>query len=258
MKINQMFSVEGRIALVTGGSRGIGEMIARAYVENGAKVYITSRKVQDVEETAHELSKIGACVPLPADLSQLPEIERVAAHIQAEDGKLDVLVNNAGNSWGEPFEAFPEVGWDKVMDLNLKAPFFLTQKLLPSLKAAASDAYWARVIKIASVEGMHVSPLEAGSYVVSKAGVIHMARMLADKLAKHKIAVNAVSPGYFATKMTAVVKETLGDVTLAATPMARWGRPEDIAGVILYLSSPAANFVTGANIPVDGGLATTS
>jgi NAD(P)-dependent dehydrogenase (short-subunit alcohol dehydrogenase family) len=258
MKIGSLFSVQGKVALVTGGSRGIGEMIARAYVENGAKVYISSRKAAACEELAADLSQHGTCIALPADLSSMAEVERLVAELSQRETKLDILMNNAGNTWGEPFETFPEIGWDKVMDLNLKSLFFLTQKALPLLKAASSDASWARVINIASIEGMHTSILDAGSYVVSKAGVIHMSRMLAKKLAKYKIAVNSISPGYFPSKMTDGIKEELGDYTIEHTPMARWGRPEDMAGIALYLASAASAFVTGANIPVDGGQATTS
>jgi NAD(P)-dependent dehydrogenase (short-subunit alcohol dehydrogenase family) len=256
--IQSLFSVEGRVALVTGGSRGIGEMIARGYVANGAKVYISSRKADACDALAHELSKEGTCISLPADVGRMDEIERVAADIMRLEGKLDILMNNAGVTWGALVDDFPEVGWDKVMDVNVKSVFFLTQKLLPALAAAASDAYWARVINIASIEGLHVShELEAPSYSASKAAVVHLSKILAHKLAPRKIAVNAIAPGYFPTKMTAGIEEQFGDLTRQKTPMKRFGQPEDIAGLSLFLSSPASAYLTGAVIPIDGGLATT-
>lgn len=258
-KINDLFSVAGKVVLVTGGSRGLGEMFARAYVENGAKVYISSRKAEACEALARELSAHGTCLPLPADLSEMSEIERIAEELGKRESRLDVLVNNAGASWGAPLESFPEAGWDKVMDLNVKSVFFTTQKLLPLLKAAASEDNWARVINIGSIEGLHVShDLESPSYSASKAAVIHLTRVLAHKMAASHIAVNAIAPGYFPSKMTAGIEADLGDNIRAMTPMHRFGRATDMAGVALYLSSAASAFVTGAVIPVDGGLATTA
>ena len=169
-----------------------------------------------------------------------------------------MLINNAGASWGAEIDSFPEQGWDKVMDLNVKSVFFLTQKLLPQLRAATSEACWSRVINIGSIEGLHVSPLDAPSYSASKAAVNHLSRVLAAKLADDRIAVNAIAPGYFPSKMTAGVELVMGDAIRDKTPMKRMGRPEDIAGLALYLASPASSFVTGAIIPVDGGLYTTS
>lgn len=259
MSISSLFSVEGRVALVTGGSRGIGEMIARAYVTNGARVYISSRKAEACEALADELSQHGTCIALPADVARMDEIERVAAEIGQREGKLDILMNNAGVSWGEKLDTFPEIGWDKVMDVNVKSIFFLTQKLLPCLAAAGSDDYWARVINIASIEGLHVShELEAPSYSASKAAVIHLSKVLAYKLAPRRIAVNAIAPGYFPTRMTAGIEAEMGELTRAKTPMKRFGRPEDIGGLALFLSSNASAFMTGAVIPIDGGLATTA
>ena len=258
MKIEELFSVRGKVALVTGGSRGIGEMIARGYVENGAKTYITSRKARDCESLAGELSRLGACIPLPADLSRMDEIERLAGEMQRREKRLDILVNNAGAAWGATFEEFPESGWDKVIDLNVKAVFFLTQKLLKLLEAAGTADDFARVINIGSIDGMHVSGIETYSYAASKAAVLHLTRMMAKYLAKKQIAVNAIAPGYFPTKMTAAMPEQFSRETMGETPMMRTGRPEDMAGVALYLASKASGFVCGATIAVDGGYATTA
>ena len=258
MKIEELFSVRGKVALVTGGSRGIGEMIARGYVENGAKVYISSRKGADCAMLAEELSRFGECIAIPADLSRIDEVNRLASEIEARETKLDILVNNAGASWGETFDSFPETGWDKVVDLNLKSPFFLTQRLVRLLEAAASPDDYARVINIGSIDGMHVSDYEAYSYSASKAGINHMTRMMAKFLAARHIAVNGIAPGYFPSKMTAGIASEISAKTLSETPMRRMGRPEDMAGIAIYLASKASGFVCGSVIPVDGGYATTA
>jgi len=191
MKIEQLFSVRGKVAVVTGGSRGIGEMIARGYIENGAKVYITARKADACNALAQELSKHGECISIPADLSRMEEIERFGKEIEKREKKIDILVNNAGASWGETFDKFPEEGWDKVIDLNLKSVFFVSQRLVKLLEAAASKDDWARIINIGSIDGMHVSAIETYSYAASKAGVIHMTKMMAKFLAARRIAVEA-------------------------------------------------------------------
>ncbi len=258
MKNTNLFSVAGKVVLITGGSRGLGEYMARGYVENGAKVYISSRKAAACEELAAELSQHGTCIALPADLSQMAEIERLASELARREQGLHVLVNNAGNTWGASIESFPEIGWDKVMDLNVKSVFFMTQKLLPLLKAAATSDDWARVINIGSVEGMHCSILEAPSYSASKAAVNHLSRVMAKKLGKDKITVNAIAPGYFPSAMTAALPEDVGHNVAADAPLGRWGTPEDIAGIALFLSSRAGAYMTGAIIPIDGGLATTA
>jgi NAD(P)-dependent dehydrogenase (short-subunit alcohol dehydrogenase family) len=253
VKIEELFSVRGKVALVTGGSRGIGEMIARGYVENGVKTYGAA-----CAALAEELSAFGACIAIPADLSKMEEIERLAAEIEAREDKLHILVNNAGASWGAPFGAFPESGWDKVMDLNVKSPFFLTQRLGKLLEAAGTPDDFARVINIGSIDGLHVSGIETYSYAASKAGINHMTKMMAKFLAAKHIAVNAIAPGYFPSKMTAGIPEEFAEATMDATPMRRRGRPEDMAGIALYLSSKASGFTCGAVIPVDGGYATTA
>ncbi len=258
LTINHLFSVRDKVIVVTGGSRGIGEMIARGYVENGARVYITARKAAACDALAADLSQHGHCVSIPADLSQLGEIDRFVAAFSEHEKVCHVLMNNAGNTWGAPIETFPEIGWDKVMDLNVKSVFFLTQKLLPHLKAGATVDDWSRVINIGSVEGLHCSELEAPSYSASKAAVIHLSRVLAKKLARDKIAVNAIAPGYFPSQMTASLPEELGEEVKIRTPMQRWGTTADMAGLALFLASKAGGYLTGAVIPIDGGLATTA
>ncbi|WP_448581354.1 SDR family oxidoreductase [Thermaurantiacus sp.] len=256
LSLQSLFSVAGKTVVVTGGSRGIGEMIARAYVENGAHVILTSRKAADVEALAAALGP--AATPIPADLSQMAEIDRFAAEVRARTDRLDILFNNAGASWGAGFDAFPEHGWDKVMDLNVKAVFFLTQRLAPLLEAAATPQDMARVINIGSIDGQHVSPIETYSYAASKAAVLHLTRMMAKYLAPRNIAVNAIAPGYFPSKMTAGIAEHIDAVALKATPMARWGTAEDMAGVALFLGSRASAYLCGSVITVDGGYATTA
>jgi NAD(P)-dependent dehydrogenase (short-subunit alcohol dehydrogenase family) len=202
MKIEELFSVRGKVALVTGGSRGIGEMIARAYVENGARVYITARKADACDALANELSKSGECISIPGDISRIDEIDRLGTEIEKRESKLDILINNAGASWGADFLTFPESGWDKVMDLNVKSAFFMTQRVFKLLQAAGSKDDYARVINIGSIEGIRTSHLEAYSYAASKAAILHLTRMMAKYLAKDHIAVNAIAPGYFPSKMT--------------------------------------------------------
>jgi NAD(P)-dependent dehydrogenase (short-subunit alcohol dehydrogenase family) len=257
MKIEDLFSVRGKVAVVTGGSRGIGEMIARAYVENGAKVIITARNVAVCDGLAAALSKIGECISIPADLSKMAEIERFAAEVAKIAPKVDILVNNAGASWGAPFDDFPESGWDKVMDLNVKSIFFLTQKLIKQLEAAGTADHFARVINIGSIDGQHVSDLETYSYAASKAGVLHMTKMMAKFLAGRHIACNAIAPGYFPSKMTAAIPEDFSVAMQDETPMKRWGNADDMGGVALFLASRASGFLCGSVVTVDGGYGTT-
>jgi NAD(P)-dependent dehydrogenase (short-subunit alcohol dehydrogenase family) len=255
--VKDLFSLKGKVALVTGGSRGIGLMIARGFVEAGARVYISARKADDCQAAAAELSKHGVCVAVPADLSTEAEARRLADAIAAREPVLHVLVNNAGANWGAPLAEFPDSAWDKVLALNVKAVFHLTRALLPQLEKAASAADPARVINIGSIDGLHVPALETYAYSTSKAAVHHLTRVLARKLASKKITVNAVAPGPFESKMMAQTLRDFGAMIVESCPLKRIGQPEDMAGVAIYLASRAGAYVTGAVIPVDGGLSTT-
>jgi len=250
-----LFNIENKVALVTGGSRGIGEMIARGYVENGAKVYISSRKAEVCERIAEELSAHGTCVALPADVSTLAGIEGLAAALKAREGRLDILVNNAGAAWGAPIDEYPEAGWDKTVDLNTKSVFFLTQKLLPLLRAAATPDATSRVINIASINGINPPELETYAYSVSKAGCIMLTRHLAKRLAREHILVNAIAPGPFPSQMMAARLAEEGDEIRRRNPLGRTGTPQDVAGVAIFLASRASAYTTGAVIPCDGGAA---
>jgi len=253
--VRNLFSVEGKSVVVTGGSRGIGEMIARGYVENGARVYISSRKAEVCDRLAEELSEYGSCASLPFDLSKMDGITGLAAAVAEREPKLDVLINNAGATWGAPIDDYPEDGWDKTVDLNVKSVFFLTQKLLPQLRAAASADNPARVINIASVNGIEPPGLETYAYSTSKAGCIMLTRHLAKRLASEHILVNAIAPGPFPSQMMAATLAQAGDAIAAANPRGRIGQPEDIAGVAIFLGSRASAYTTGATIPCDGGSA---
>jgi NAD(P)-dependent dehydrogenase (short-subunit alcohol dehydrogenase family) len=255
--VKDLFSIEGKVALVTGGSRGIGLMIARGYVSNGARVYVSSRSADACAGVAAELSKLGTCVALPADLSSQAEARRLASELAARESALHILVNNAGANWGAPLEEYPDSAWDKVLALNVKAIFHLTVALLPQLEAAASAEDPARVINIGSIDGSQVPLLETYAYSASKAAVHHLTRVLARKLAPRDITVNAVAPGPFESKMMAATLQAFGDSIAASCPRKRIGTPEDMAGVAIYLASRAGAYVTGAVIPVDGGISTT-
>ncbi|MGA0602762.1 SDR family oxidoreductase [Caulobacter sp. KR2-114] len=253
--MRNLFNIEGKVAVVTGGSRGIGEMIARGYVENGAKVYVSSRKAEVCDRVAEELSAYGTCISLPADLSKMDGIVALAAAIAEREPKLDILVNNAGATWGAPIDEYPEDGWDKTVDLNTKSIFFLTQKLLPQLRAAATWEHPARVINIASVNGIEPPGLETYAYSTSKAGCIMLTRHLAKRLAGDNILVNAIAPGPFQSHMMAATLARAGDAIAKANPRGRIGTPEDIAGVAIFLASRASAYTTGAVVPCDGGSA---
>ncbi len=252
--MSDLFSIEGKTALVTGGSRGIGLMIARGFVEAGARVYISSRKQEVCDAVAADLSKIGSCVSLPADLSSEEECLRLAGEIRERESELNILVNNAGANWGESYESFPEKGWDRVLDLNVKALFFLTRACTDLLEKGASAEDPARVINIGSVDGIKTPVLDTWAYSSSKAAVHMLTRHLAKTLAPRKITVNAVAPGPFQSQMMAATLDAFGEAIAKSNPMGRIGEPNDMAGVAIYLASRASAYVTGVLIPVDGGI----
>lgn len=251
---SDLFSLKGKVALVTGGSRGIGLMIARGFVESGAKVYISSRKKEVCDETARQLSEIGECLSLPTDLSTVAGCQHLADEIKAREPELNILVNNAGAVWGAPLEEFPESAWDKVMDTNVKGVFFLTQHLIPLLEKAARPGDPARVINIGSIDGLRVPTVENYSYSPSKAAVHHMTRVLAVRLGERNITVNAVAPGPFESQMMKWTLEHFRAEIEGHCPLKRIGAPADMAGVAIYLASRAGAYVNGAVIPVDGGI----
>ena len=254
-RMSDLFSIAGKTALVTGGSRGIGLMIARGFVEAGAKVYISSRKAEVCDEVAKDLSAIGEAVSIPANLSTEDECRRLAAALAERESSLDILVNNAGATWGAPMDEFDEAAWERVLALNVKGVFHLTKFLRPLLEAAGTADDPARVINIGSVDGLHVPGMETYSYSASKAAVHHLTRHMAKGLAP-KVTVNAIAPGPFESKMMAATLAAAGDAMAAAIPMKRIGRPDDMAGTAIFLASRAGSYLTGAVIPVGGGLAT--
>jgi NAD(P)-dependent dehydrogenase (short-subunit alcohol dehydrogenase family) len=254
INVKDLFSIAGKVAVVTGGSRGIGMMIARGFVEAGAKVYISARKKEACDAAAATLSEIGPCVSIPADLSTTEGCKHLADELAAREQSLNILVNNAGAAWGAPLEQYPEAGFDKVMDTNVKGVFFLTQYLLPLLERAARPDDPARVINIGSIDGIKAPFIENYAYSPSKAAVHHMTRVLAIKLGPRGITVNAVAPGPFESHMTKWMLENYQDTIEANCPMKRIGRPADMAGVALYLASRAGAYVNGVVIPVDGGI----
>ena len=252
--MNNLFDVSGKVALVTGGSRGIGEMIAEGFVANGVRTYISAHKADACNATAARLSEEGECISIPADLSSAEGVEALAVAIGSREIRLDILVNNAGATWGASIDEFPEIGWDKVMDINVKGPFFLTQALLPLLEAAASPEDPARIINIGSIDGLNVNKLGTYSYGPSKAAIHHLTRTFASHLAERNITANAIAPGPFPSKMTAGIAESMGEEIRRNVPLRRWGEPADMAGVAIYLASKAGAYVSGAVIPVDGGI----
>jgi NAD(P)-dependent dehydrogenase (short-subunit alcohol dehydrogenase family) len=252
MDIAKLFSLEGRVALVTGGSKNLGKFIAQGFIAQGAKVYISSRNVDQCNATAAELGP--NCISLPMDVSTVDGCKALAAQLAEREEKLDILVNNAGAAWGETFESFPEKGWDKVMDLNVKSPFFLTQALHAMLKKAASAAQPAKVIMIGSIDGQRLNPWETYSYHASKAGIMYLGRRLAATLIADQINVTSIAPGAFASDMNKAARDH-GDAVAKNIPNGRIGVPEDIAAAAIYLASNAGNYIVGDTITVDGGVA---
>ena len=252
MNFSELFSLKGRVALVTGGSRGIGRMIAEGFLAQGARVYISARKAAACDAAAKEMSALGECISIPADVSQVENVRALAAAIAQREPKLDILVNNAGAAWAAEFDEFPESGWDKVVDLNMKAPFFLTQALLGPLREAAKT-HRAKVINIASIDGISVNPWETYSYAASKAGVIHLTKRMATRLAREGIIVSGIAPGPFRSEMNVQARDHADEVA-QRVPAGRVGEPEDMAAAAIYLASRAGDFVVGETIVVDGGV----
>ena len=250
-----LFSLKDRVAIVTGGSRGIGQMIAQGFAEQGAKVYITARNEEACQETAAEIVRAGGhCVALPQDLSTLDGIAAFVSEFSGHEAGLDILVNNAGAAWGQNFEEFPENGWDKVMTLNVKSPFFLTKALHDALKQKANAEHFAKVINIASIDGIKINPWETYSYQASKAAMIHLTKRMAARLIRDHIAVSAIAPGAFASNMNKAARDA-GDAVAQMIPAGRIGRPEDMAGAAVFLASRAGDYVIGDTLVVDGGVA---
>jgi NAD(P)-dependent dehydrogenase (short-subunit alcohol dehydrogenase family) len=250
--MKDLFSLKGRTALITGGSRGIGRMIAEGFLAQGAKVYINARKSSACDQSAAELATLGPCFSLPGDVSTLEGAQALVAAYASREDSLDILVNNAGAAWGAPFDDFPEGGWDKVVDLNMKAPFFLTQALHAHLQRAGETRV-AKVINIASIDGVSVNPMETYSYAASKAGLIHLTRRMALRLVKDNIVVSAIAPGAFPSDMNRDARDHSAEVS-ARIPAGRIGNVEDMAGAAIYLASRAGDYAVGSTLIVDGGV----
>jgi NAD(P)-dependent dehydrogenase (short-subunit alcohol dehydrogenase family) len=252
MDTSKLFSLEGRVALVTGGSRGIGKMIAKGFIAQGAKVYISSRKAPACDDAATELGP--NCIAIPMDVSTVAGCKALAEAFAKLEPKLDILVNNAGAAWGAEFEDFPESGWDKVMDLNVKSPFFLTQAFHGALKSGATMAQPSKVINITSIDGIRLNPWETYSYHASKSSLIYLTRRMAARLIRDQINVTSIAPGAFASEMNKVARDH-GDAVAKRIPNQRIGVDEDMAGAAIFLASNAGNYVVGDTITVDGGVA---
>jgi NAD(P)-dependent dehydrogenase (short-subunit alcohol dehydrogenase family) len=254
--MSELFDVSGKTALVTGGSRGIGLMIARGLVQAGARVIVSSRKADDVAAAAGELSELGDCEAVPGDVSTPEGAQALAAETRSRFSTLDILVNNAGVTWGAELEEFPQSGWDRVMHTNVEGIFHLTIALLPELRAAAEPEDPARVINIGSIDGLRTPIVENYSYSASKAAVHMLTRHLAKRLASEHITVNAIAPGPFESKMMAFILEDpeSREMVEQNVPLGRIGRQDDVAGLTLLLSSRAGAYMTGAVIPLDGGI----
>ncbi len=251
-----LFSLDGKVALVTGGSQGIGLMIARGLVDAGAKVYVSSRKAAVCDAAAAELSERGQCISLPGDVSTEEQALRLVADLSEREEQLHVLVNNAGTAWGGSLETYPDSAWDKVFALNVKAAFNLSRALLPMIERAAGQRDPGRIINVGSIDGFRVPALENYAYSASKAAIHHLTRVLAQQLGKRNVTVNAIAPGPFPSKMMASTLAEVGEEWAAKCPMGRLGEPDDMAGIAVYLASRAASWTTGQIIAVDGGFST--
>lgn len=253
--MSELFSLKGKIALVTGGTSGIGYMIAQGLVKHGAKVYVASRKQQACEETATALSDYGECIGMPADLSSELGCNALMENLQQKESSLHILVNNAGVTWGAPLEEYPDEAWDKIFNLNLKAAFTMTKKLLPMLEAAATAEDPARVINTTSVAGQLTASMQAYAYGPIKAALNHLTKILAYELAVKRINVNAIAPGVFPSRMTSFImkQDELAKQQAANVPQGRLGQPQDMEGLAVFLSAPASAYITGNVITLDGG-----
>lgn len=252
MNLEELFGLNGRIALVTGGSKGIGRMLVEGLLAAGcSRVYICARKQEQLDAVAAELGE--RVVPLAADIAKTEGIDNLVAELTRREDRLDILVNNAGAAWGAPFDEFPEAGWDKVVTLNLKAPFFLTQKLHGLLSKAAQSGRPAKVINIASIDGMRVNPWETYSYQASKAGLIHLTRRMAARLIADNIVVSGIAPGAFPSDMNRAARDA-PELAAQAIPAGRTGVTEDMAAGVVYLASRAGDYVVGTTLAIDGGM----
>lgn len=258
MDLSTLFSVESKVAIVTGGSRGIGRMVAEALVRGGATVYISARTADACRATAQELSELGRCEAIPADLSTQEGVRSLAASFREREDRLHILVNNAGATWGAPVEDYPDSAWDKVLATNVKGPFQLSTELLEPLRAAASASDPARIVNVGSIDGIRVPSTDNYAYAASKAALHMVTRQLAHRLASEHITVNAIAPGPFPSKMMAFILDAEGGEQMVASsvPLGRIGRPDDAAGAVLFLASRAGSYLTGAIIPIDGGTST--
>lgn len=257
--MKNLFDISGKVGVVTGGSTGIGAMIARGFVENGVRTYITARKQPQLDETAAALGALGECTAIQSDLSTMAGLNEFADAVLARESKLDILINNAGATWGAPVDEFPESGWDKVMDLNVKSIFFLTQRFLPALRAAGTGDDPSRVINISSINGLTHSHMNNYSYSASKAAVIQLTRHMAADLGRDNININGIAPGFFPSKMTKhLLAEVPEETEVSGAPIARLGQPEDAAGTAIYLCSRASNYLCGHTVVMDGGVVSAS
>ena len=251
--MENLFDIKGKVALITGGSRGIGEMIAEGFVKQGVKTYISSRKKEQCDNTAMRLSKFGQCISIPADLTQINDIQNLFSTINKNEKKLHILVNNAGAAWGADFDNFPENGWDKVMDTNVKSIFFLTQKFVKLLEKSGTNSDPSRVINVGSIDGIGIPRAETYSYPASKAAVHQLTRVLANRLAERNININAIATGPFQSQMMNETLKKYEKEIINSVPRKRIGVPEDMAGADIFLSSKARADITGIVLPVDGG-----
>lgn len=256
--IDELFGVAGKSVLITGGSRGIGKAMAEAFVKAGARVYICSRDAQKCDEAAQSLQQFGACTSLPCNIASSEDRQRLIARLSEHEKSLNVLINNAGAIWAAPLAEYPEAGWDKVFDLNVKGSFFMVKDLVPLLSAGGSASDPARIINVGSIDAFHVPGHETYAYSSSKAALHHLTRHLASQLASRHITANIIAPGVFPSKMLATTLEIKGmEAMVEPVPLKRLTGDSDMAGAAIYLASKAGAYVTGAVIPVDGGMATT-